>query len=83
MEETAQRDAKFRENVKSAAEEAISKSIASVTPPTESPLEIAEQMMDLGGKNEGSAPSKSFLERLKARITGEADGQKEILEKAA
>lgn len=84
MEETAETEKNSREKIRVAAEEAQGKPVESVTPPTEENVfEAAQEMFDIGGKNEVNASSKSFLARLKARIKGETKEQKELLEKAA
>ncbi len=76
MEETAETEKNSREKIRVAAEKAQGKPVESVTPPTEENVfEAAQEMFDIGGKNEEDSPSKSFLERLKARIKGETKKQ--------
>lgn len=83
MEETAETLNKTRENIRISSEKIIDQPVASVTPETENLVEIAEEMLDVGGKKEGDEPSRSLLRRLEARIKAKIGGQKELLEKAA
>ncbi|QQG43006.1 MAG: hypothetical protein HYW45_02205 [Candidatus Daviesbacteria bacterium] len=82
MEETAQKERETRDKIVASLQE-VGHSVSSVTPETENPLEIAEEILDMGGKNEGHAPSKSFLARLKARVMGTNRNQAEDFKKAA
>lgn len=82
MEETARTEQEIRDKITQNLQVA-GHGVESVTPPTENPLEIAAELADLGGKTEGNAPSRNFLERLKARIKRETGRQEEILDKAA
>lgn len=59
MEETAQIEQEIRDKIAQNLQTAGHET-ESVIPATETPLEIAEQMVDLGGKSEGDTPSKSF-----------------------
>lgn len=67
MEETAQKEEELRDKIVNHLQEA-GQPVSSVTPETENPLEIAEEILDVGGKSEGDSPSGSFLDRLKARL---------------